>query len=770
MTSNLMLLRREHEEVQKTTYIEIDENSKKVLEINTNIFRKIIFMMFDCYQIIEKTLLQNNIEKKKLKNKWIEFGGKINRLSKTLLLLSKKDFLINRIEKSIESNQKVVIILDSTFESLIQTSFNYNKTIEFKTLLKNIAEETFNDYLNLNNEIKTNFQNLINEIDKYPYLSLAFIDDIKKYFKENNKSILEISGRTTEVVYEENNVAKIVTLKQEDKPIVINKFNNDVNNNILIITRSASTGASLHSSKDFIDQKQRKMIEPEITPRVKVRNQFKGRVNRRGQVNKPEFESITSGLLFEKRIIALEENKNRNMKAFIGSDYEIESIDYDYYNDDIDHLAKLYLLYHPEITRKLGIYIYSDEPYYFIDTLLKRSILLNSKEQTDFFDYLDSGHDIYLKAFKQLTASIKNSYTENLMISHVKELWGNLSESEKIELNKLNKKEKLDSELPMTYLVKAFNEIQLNKVNENELKEKLEHNKKILTKEKYLNCVDKVINKQNFQNKNIYENNKIIEKNYLNIKKTYIGQQIKFKLNGNVFFGYVENIEINNPIYTTHYLYTIKLINPIYLNENSKECANYVFIPGNVLLENESFDIYGEDINFDKFIRNNEIVKQNMFFIMGNMFYVNYIMEVYKLGSFISFNKEIDNEYKQYFAIKLPNNLNENKVLEIFNKLPIVTVQDLENKLKNGVEINTYNNELIIKLIKNKMNYKENYWKIKIHKNIYANENIFGYMEKKILKEPLKNNDYLYFEIKSYYEYKKIITTLFYNESIHFVA
>ena len=112
-------------------------------------------MMFDCYQIIEKTLLQNNIEKKKLKNKWIEFGGKINRLSKTLLLLSKKDFLINRIEKSIESNQKVVIILDSTFESLIQTSFNYNKTIEFKTLLKNIAEETFNDYLNLNNEIKT---------------------------------------------------------------------------------------------------------------------------------------------------------------------------------------------------------------------------------------------------------------------------------------------------------------------------------------------------------------------------------------------------------------------------------------------------------------------------------------------------------------------------------------------------------------------------------------------------------------------------------------
>ena len=38
----------------------------------------------------------------------------------------------------------------------------------------------------------------------------------------------------------------------------INKFNNDVNNNILIITRSASTGASLHSSKDFIDQNDKK--------------------------------------------------------------------------------------------------------------------------------------------------------------------------------------------------------------------------------------------------------------------------------------------------------------------------------------------------------------------------------------------------------------------------------------------------------------------------------------------------------------------------------
>ena len=85
---------------------------------------------------------------------------------------------------------------------------------------------------------------------------------------------------------------------------------------------------------------------------------------------KPEFESISSGLPFEKRIIALEEQKFRDMKAFIGSDYEINSLDYDYYNDDINILAQKYLFTHQKIAKQLGISLSSNEQFYFIDSML----------------------------------------------------------------------------------------------------------------------------------------------------------------------------------------------------------------------------------------------------------------------------------------------------------------------------------------------------------------------------------------------------------------
>ena len=87
------------------------------------------------------------------------------------------------------------------------------------------------------------------------------------------------------------------------------------------------------------------------------------------------------------------------MKAFIGSDYEINSLDYDYYNDDINILAQKYLFTHQKIAKQLGISLSSNEQFYFIDSMLKRSVLLDKQEQEIFFNYLDSGHDFYIKMY-----------------------------------------------------------------------------------------------------------------------------------------------------------------------------------------------------------------------------------------------------------------------------------------------------------------------------------------------------------------------------------
>ena len=128
LTSEMMLLRREHESVQKINYQEIDDNYKKDLDNIITLYSKIIWELFNTYQIAEK-LSTNYQEAKTLKNKWVALGNKINRLNKIILLLGKEKHLINKIEQTLQENKKVVIILDSTFESIINNVMDYESNI-----------------------------------------------------------------------------------------------------------------------------------------------------------------------------------------------------------------------------------------------------------------------------------------------------------------------------------------------------------------------------------------------------------------------------------------------------------------------------------------------------------------------------------------------------------------------------------------------------------------------------------------------------------------
>lgn len=801
MVANLSLLRREHEEMQKINYVEIDQNSKQKFEKNVNQYTDIMFQFFNCYSIAEKISKEkSNSEYFELQNKWLTLGSKINRINKILLLLGKKDYLIQSIKETIAEDKKAVVILDSTFESIIKSAMNYENLIinksevksyyshlDFKTVIlemiytvftgKEIDESKQNkkkkkpaiNYLELNhNELNNEYQKLLKLIDDLPVLDLNFIDSIKSEFP----NALEISGRSIQVEKNEDGyVVKPLTLPH--KTIAINQFNNSTEHNLIIITRSGSTGTSLHASQDFKDQRIRKMFEPEITPRVKVRKQFFGRVNRRGQFNKPEFISIVSGLPFEQRIVALEEQKNKNMRAFIGSDYEVESLEYDYYNDHINSAIQLYLGFNFNICKKLGIDINCQDDNYFIDSVLKRSLFLSSEEQKNIFDFLSSAHQYYCEYMDSLHNNMKQN---TILFKSILPLWA--KNKNDLELfKKLDRKEKVVTNLPVIFTSEIITEYENNNITENHLKANIDFNKEKFNKSLYNQSIKAIAPTLSFiyfkdELDNIISNFKIME-------KLDIGEQIQFDYKGDLYYGYIENIEFKPEFkkFSTHYLYSIRLINPIYLKEHKRHEYALLKITGDLLIENKvgCLKTFGKNINIQKYIRNNEIFKRTSKYLMGDLFYLNYFNIVHKLGNIIGFDKEINGIKQQFFGIQLNDNVNNEQVQVKFQGIPLVSYDLFKNKAINS-GVTSMNSFIQINKIKKD---NKDLWVLKIQDRIYDNENYFPFIVKKTIDDAIYTNKakkhinqekkLIEITINNAYVLHKILPHLFNNTDLFFI-
>jgi hypothetical protein len=102
---------------------------------------------------------------------------------------------------------------------------------------------------------------------------------------------------------------------------------------VLLINQSASTGVSAHASGKFRDQRQRAMIihQPELDINTEV--QKRGRINRTGQVNLPEYLYVSSSIPAEKRILMVLKRKLKSLDANTtgsqkSSDAQLESPDF----------------------------------------------------------------------------------------------------------------------------------------------------------------------------------------------------------------------------------------------------------------------------------------------------------------------------------------------------------------------------------------------------------------------------------------------------------
>lgn len=180
---------------------------------------------------------------------------------------------------------------------------------------KDKQESGFISLEDLGEEAVSAYHNLEEKIAKTSTgLSLSPIDVIKNELQKAGYKVGELTGRSTEFVYNENGTVSKVKREDTDKKKLAREFN-DGKIDALILNKSAATGISLHASSKFKDQRKRVMIVAQQQLDVNDEVQMRGRIDRTGQVSRGSYEYVVSQIPAEQRLLMMFKAKLKSLDA-----------------------------------------------------------------------------------------------------------------------------------------------------------------------------------------------------------------------------------------------------------------------------------------------------------------------------------------------------------------------------------------------------------------------------------------------------------------------
>lgn len=701
LTKKLQFWRREHEPLEigwQTIFCENDEYQKNII----NSYSLIINEIFKIFEKINELpeFLDNEI-----KSSWFFFGATINRLSRNLLILLKLQELIKALEDIKNKNEKSVVVIDSTFSSVIKKVIEHqdNKNIKieefieeenelsinlindndnenkeknydltFSSLLLYLFEDMLNKTLDekmsidsLPLSIQDAIKNTKNKIKLFPKLFISPLDEIKERLKVKNITVDEISGRNFNIV----NQSKIEKIKKRAKSQIVAGFNSG-ETDVMLITRAGASGISMHAGEKFKDQRPRNLFELEITQRPTYRLQFIGRVNRKNQVSKPKFWNIVTKMPFEQRILNVEQGKIEKMQSHISGDAEKHNQEniYNFYTDYCDNAIKTYLQNEKSLAKRLGInFNGKKEDYYYIDNFLKRCIILSEEEQNKIYDFL-----LYIKECDVLLQK-NNALPEKTENVEIKTFWNQMDDLQKNDFTKLFKPNPFKAInqflFPWVGLLKIKNTYHTENILKEDLEIELKNNlnKNNLLKDYVSKVVSFIISK------NIYEQS-YCAKNIVPLSKMLqIGAQVSIKNSEYLIYGYISNIKIPNIDYNFKFfencIVEIQTMNPL-INENIKYPYDKFYISLKSLFESNNIEIYHKIINWDNYIRTKSFYERMQFAFVGNPIYMEFIKQSYDMGkTYYSKNDNSKKEFNRLMYVLLPEGVNVQKLSQL--KKPI---------------------------------------------------------------------------------------------------
>ena len=273
------------------------------------------------------------------------FSRVFNIIDQMLFALKVKDVVKHTI-KLLKEDKKVVIAFKSTMGAflkdlnLVSGDVIPKEQLDFvRTLVKGL-DGIFNyNYVAIDGE-KTRERIQLEElpqngIEKYhdikkrmllesSGLSISPIDELIHLLQTEKKpkhlgghsdmyfKVAEVTGRNQRIdLTEDEAVVESFRSNTERSFRMFNSGDYDV----LLINQSGSTGSSAHASKDFKDQRQRAMIVHQFELDINTEVQKRGRINRTGQVNLPEYYYITSDIPTEKRLMTMLKAKLKSLDA-----------------------------------------------------------------------------------------------------------------------------------------------------------------------------------------------------------------------------------------------------------------------------------------------------------------------------------------------------------------------------------------------------------------------------------------------------------------------
>jgi len=303
------------------------------------------------------------------------FASKMCNLVNQLLFSLKADAVANRVIENLKNGFKPVISFTNTMEGFLDEAPKdtpMDKVPNFSaTLMRaldgvmrytetNLKGEKVNKSFTVN-DLSEAGQNRYYEIkSKIEHLSadlpISPMDAIKIKIQNAGYKVGEITGRTLEMVQDENGKYIIQNRKDRDKKSAARDFNNG-QLDVLMVNKSGSTGISLHASPKFEDQRQRVMVFAQFQSDINDEVQMRGRIDRTGQKFRGKYEYIMSSIPAEQRLQMMFKAKLKSLDANTTSSQkskfnEMEVVDY--LNKYGDEVTWQYMIEHPELSEKLG--------------------------------------------------------------------------------------------------------------------------------------------------------------------------------------------------------------------------------------------------------------------------------------------------------------------------------------------------------------------------------------------------------------------------------
>jgi len=683
LTKKLEFIRREHKPLDVGWKTITCDNE---VEINNYLsqYSKVINGLFEVVNFISKT--EDSLETQQIAGSWFSLGATINRLSRNLLLILKTPTIVQAIKENLSKDEKAVIVIDSTLASMInkiqltktestedlsseQQTQTSNVIINFQEALIFIIKKILEKYIlqhKEQHELLNMYDDLVIKTELFAGLTLSPIDYIKQELSKNNIACGEISGRKI-YVDEKGNIAP---LSLPPKQKTVSDFNNG-EIDVVIITRSGASGISLHASRDFKDQKVRGLYELEITNRPTYRLQFIGRVNRKNQAKQPKFYSIITKLPFEHRILNIEQNKLKKLQTHINGDSDKMSQEniVNLFNEYTDKIAFEYLKNNKKLAYQMGINLKTPkDDLYYVDSILKRCIVLSSEKQNEIYNFLIATVEIYEKL------NIRKDLPDHIETHNIKTFWHKLSAEQKkqfaFDYGKFPQQSINQFKYPWVGVVECDFIYSIKGIFDKNLKAEFESNQ--IKNDFDDNLKTKIYSNLNYS-KEFLENHVFKTLDNLNY-----GTQVKLKTEYGYIYGYIHDIDIPkiNDIekFSDLIILQIKTINP-FLNEKITYCSEDYYITLKEIFESDKIETFNMPINFHKYSRpQKEIIKKHLCLI-GHPVYLQFLHQSYQMGH-LEYVK-IGQKYRMCFF--LPKNFNNETIMQL--KKPIYDANEIMDRL-----------------------------------------------------------------------------------------